>query len=82
MLTVGASIIVFPEASISSPMACPTLFSRSMSNAAPRAMATGKAVEKSFLPSPFAFRFTPRGPSRKYQPRMPRVELSSWLKTL
>ena len=77
MLTVGASIIVLPDASISSPMAWPILYSRSTSKAAPRAMATGNAVEKSLLPSPTAFRFTPRGPSRKNQPWMFLALLSS-----
>ena len=77
MLTVGASIIVLPEANISSPIATPTLYSRSTSNEAPRPIAAGNAVEKSFFPSDVEFKLTPRGPSRKYQPRMLRDELSS-----
>ena len=45
MLIVGASIIVLPEATISSPIALPMSFSSLSSKAAPRAIATGNAVE-------------------------------------
>ncbi len=79
MLTVGESSMVCSEASVSSPMASPTRYSRSRSNEAARAMATGYEVEYP-LPTFSASRQTPRGPSRNLRPLIWRALLSGWLK--
>jgi hypothetical protein len=65
-----------PRPRVSAPMACPTRYSRSRSQVAPRAAGTGKQVAGA-RPSSMP---TPRGPSRNFMPRMPRRSLSFVMK--
>ncbi len=84
----GASNSVCLAACISSPIASPMAYSRSRSNAAPRAMLTGNTVEYPTC-SPFttaAFCVAPSMSSPRFMPReasryrQPRTSMVSWLR--